>query len=138
MKDKISYCGLYCGACPSFLKSTCLGCRSDDKSQNRKSKWSCKIRNCCIDEKKIEYCGKCNEFPCKEIKRKIIESHKGDPKFNYRHKVPENMVEIKELGLENWSQQQEQLWSCSDCGQKIIFYYYKCNRCGKENDPQVT
>jgi hypothetical protein len=138
MKEKTGYCGIYCGACPSFLKSTCFGCRSEDKSQNRNSKWSCKIRNCCIDEKKIEYCGKCNEFPCKEIKRKLIYSHKGDPKFNYRQKIPENMTEINELGLENWSQQQEQLWSCSNCGQTIMFYYYKCNSCGKEADPQIT
>jgi len=35
MCEKISYCGLYCGACPSYQKKTCLGCRSNNKKQNR-------------------------------------------------------------------------------------------------------
>ncbi|MHA1491694.1 MAG: hypothetical protein ACTSRI_18815 [Promethearchaeota archaeon] len=56
MNEEISYCGLYCGACPSYQKKTCLGCRSNNKKQSRKSKWSCKIRKCCIELKNVLYC----------------------------------------------------------------------------------
>ena len=138
MSEKISNCGLYCGACPSYQKKTCLGCRSNNKNQNRKSKWSCKIRKCCIELKKIQYCGECDDFPCKEIKRKLIDSHPGDPRFNYRHKIPDNMEEITKLNLEKWSKEQEILWTCQNCGQPLMFYYNQCSSCGKETDPQAT
>ncbi len=39
--DLIAHCGLYCGACPKFLKGRCPGCR-----QNSKASW-CKVRSCC-------------------------------------------------------------------------------------------
>ena len=39
-KDLIAYCGLYCGACPRYLKGKCSGCR-----ENAKLSW-CKIRTC--------------------------------------------------------------------------------------------
>lgn len=137
MSEKISYCGIYCGACPSYLKS-CLGCRSNNKNQTRKSKWSCKIRKCCIELKNLKYCGECDDFPCKELKRKLIDSHPSDPRFNYRHKIPDNVEEITKLSFEKWSKEQEILWTCKICGQPIFFYYNKCSGCGKETDPQKT
>ena len=138
MVEKISYCGLYCGACPSYQKATCLGCRSEDKKQSRKSKWGCKIRNCCFKERNVEYCGQCNDFPCNIISNKLINSHPHDPRFNYRHKIPENILKINKLGLERWFVEQEELWTCSDCGQPVIFYYNKCSGCGKTMDPQAS
>ena len=134
---RVSYCGLYCGACPSFHKGTCLGCRSEDKSQSRKSKWSCKIRKCCNEVKNIEYCGQCEVFPCKEINRKLINSHQNDPRFEYRHRIPQNMIALNKLGLREWAQAQEKLWSCLECGQPIVFYYNKCSVCGKETNKNV-
>jgi len=51
----VAYCGLYCGACGSYLKERCPGCH-----ENKKASW-CKIRNCCSD-KKISSCAECAEF----------------------------------------------------------------------------
>ena len=138
MIEKISYCGLYCGACPSYLKGTCLGCRSDDKSQPRKSKWGCKIRKCCIGEKNVEYCGLCNDFPCTIINKKLIHSHLNDQKFNYRHEIPNNIKAINEIGIEEWCKEQNKKWICPECNNRITFYNYKCISCGKEMDPQVN
>ena len=132
IEEKVSYCGLYCGACPSFQKGTCLGCRSEDKSQSRKSKWSCEIRKCCIKVKIVEHCGQCEEFPCNEINRKLINSHQNDPKFEYRHKIPQNVRVLNKVGIREWGQAQAKLWSCGDCGNSIVFYYNKCSVCGKE------
>jgi hypothetical protein len=38
----VAYCGLYCGACGSYLKGSCPGCMN-----NTKAGW-CKIRACCV------------------------------------------------------------------------------------------
>ncbi|CAK7069023.1 MAG: hypothetical protein PARBA_02665 [Parabacteroides sp.] len=64
--DYVAACGLYCGACRSFIKKQCPGCRA-----NVKAKW-CKIRQCnqehgyksCADctVSSIDTCKKFNNF----------------------------------------------------------------------------
>jgi hypothetical protein len=51
----VAYCGLFCGACGSYLKERCPGCADNDKAS-----W-CKIRVCC-KEKHITSCAECVEF----------------------------------------------------------------------------
>lgn len=55
-----SRCGLVCSKC-DFAKTTgCPGCVNMDKPF-----WGeCSIKKCCED-KKLENCGMCNDFPCK-------------------------------------------------------------------------
>ena len=42
----------------------CSGCKSD-----RAKHWSpdCWILKCCVDDKGLEFCCKCNEFPCEKL-----------------------------------------------------------------------
>jgi hypothetical protein len=54
-KDLVAYCGLYCGACRSYLNEKCGGCH-----KNEAATW-CKIRTCNIS-KSINSCAECNEF----------------------------------------------------------------------------
>ncbi|MGE4403371.1 MAG: DUF3795 domain-containing protein [Desulfobulbus sp.] len=54
--ELVAYCGLYCGACRSYLKGKCKGCH-----ENSKAGW-CKVRSCCT-EKQIMTCAECAEFP---------------------------------------------------------------------------
>lgn len=54
-KNLVAYCGLYCGACGSYLKGRCPGCH-----ENTKAKW-CKIRTCCV-ERSFASCADCTEF----------------------------------------------------------------------------
>lgn len=51
----VSYCGLYCGACPSYKKEKCPGCL-----KNEKAAW-CKVRSCNMG-KRITSCAECGEF----------------------------------------------------------------------------
>jgi hypothetical protein len=51
----IAACGLYCGACGSYLKGKCPGCKG-----NQKASW-CQVRNCCF-EKSIDNCSQCDNF----------------------------------------------------------------------------
>ena len=59
-------CGLYCGSC-SYLDNPCPGCGYVEG----KPFWTsqiptgvCPIYACCRNEKKLEHCGLCDEFPC--------------------------------------------------------------------------
>lgn len=53
--ELVAYCGLYCGACKSYLDEKCNGCH-----ENSKATW-CQIRSCCA-EKHIQTCAECTEF----------------------------------------------------------------------------
>lgn len=55
-EELVAYCGLYCGACESYLKGSCPGCR-----KNSKAYW-CKVRTCCI-ESEYNSCADCGDYP---------------------------------------------------------------------------
>jgi hypothetical protein len=129
-RNELAPCGVFCAACPSFGK-TCNGCPSENKNQKRISKWNCKIRKCCYEEKNVEYCGYCSSFPCEKINRKLINSHKDDKRFKYRHEIPENMKKLEELGIDKFIKFKEKKYICPHCKGIIHFYYYKCSSCGK-------
>lgn len=91
--ELVARCGLYCGACKSYLDGKCKGCHEISKAT-----W-CKIRACCT-EKQIKTCAECAEF--------------GDPrackKFNnfmprlfaliFRSDHAACIAQIKNLGLD--------------------------------------
>jgi hypothetical protein len=51
----VAHCGLYCGACGSYLKGRCPGCH-----ENAKASW-CKVRSCCMAEGYAS-CADCKPF----------------------------------------------------------------------------
>lgn len=62
----ISCCGVVCNQCQYYLKD-CKGCAK----VNGKVFWLeytgekvCQIYNCCVNEKKMNHCGKCKKLPC--------------------------------------------------------------------------
>lgn len=129
--DGISPCGVPCFACGSYLKDTCKGCRAE-KQQKRKSKWGCKIRLCALKEKNLRFCSECEQFPCKEVNRKLINSHPNDKKYSYRHEIPENFKLIETLGMEQGLKELDKRWQCPECGGRILFYAYTCSSCGQQ------
>jgi hypothetical protein len=54
--ELVAHCGLFCGACRSYLKESCPGCH-----ENEKATW-CAVRSCCRD-KKLATCADCVDFP---------------------------------------------------------------------------
>ena len=98
----VASCGLYCGACRSYLKERCKGCH-----ENVKASW-CKIRTCCI-EKKIASCASCVEHP----------NPKDCGKFNnvvskvfaivFRSDRAACIAQIRELGLAGHAQRMTEL-----------------------------
>ena len=56
-------CGVYCGACPTYLASNCKGCADEH------TKGDCFSRDCAA-EKGLDFCGQCGKFPCDDIMNK--------------------------------------------------------------------
>lgn len=61
-KNLIAFCGLYCGACRSYLSGKCPGCR-----ENMKATW-CKVRTCGM-ENNFQSCADCTLIPLKDCKK---------------------------------------------------------------------
>ena len=102
----IAYCGLFCGACGSYLKERCPGCSGNDKAS-----W-CKIRVCCKG-KNITTCAECVEFPdamaCKKFNNFMSKIFalifKSDRAACIRH--------IREVGREKYARKMADLKSQS-------------------------
>jgi hypothetical protein len=133
--DAMGPCGVFCGACPSFGR-TCRGCGSEDHGQKRRSKWSCKLRVCCFEERDLDLCVDCDEFPCIKYIQKLPGSHPDDPRFAYRREAPENLKRVQAVGLDPWLEEQDAHWRCPGCGGRVLFWRYTCTGCGAPVAPE--
>ena len=129
--DGIAPCGVLCFTCPSLLKGTCNGCRSE-KKQKRTSKFACKIRKCCLSKGFIT-CSECEEdkTKCKFFSAKLLKTHNHDPRFQYRRDTLGHHELINELGLEKALEKLDERWKCPECGGRIQMYQYTCFECGR-------
>jgi hypothetical protein len=91
--NMVAYCGLYCGACKSFLKDKCPGCHD-----NSKATW-CKVRSCCIENIYLS-CADCKTFEnprnCKYFNNPISKAIS----FFLRSDRSACICQIKSLGIE--------------------------------------
>jgi len=58
----IAYCGLYCGACRSYLAGRCPGCKDNVKAT------CAKVRQCCI-ENEYQSCAGCKTIELEKCKK---------------------------------------------------------------------
>lgn len=132
-------CGIYCGACRQYLlwkkdlleergyKQGCKGCRIRNKN-------CAFIRRDCptLRKKEIDFCYECDQFPCQKLKK--IDTH-------YQEKYSVNMVKnlkrIEEIGVEKWLQEQEELYTCPECGGEICVHDAECYDCGNKINPNI-
>ncbi len=122
--DLIGACGIYCGLCTKYqsrAKSRCIGCKVGEQHS-----W-CSIWNCCVKRHGLETCNECSEiFNCAIfLRRKVAEW------------IPaaDNLLQIKEVGLENWLKEQkerqalvEELLQNYNEGRSMSFYCKACTR----------
>jgi hypothetical protein len=67
-ENLIGYCGIYCGACPSFTSGECEGCRAKSEKSAVRYK-TCKVKPCCI-ENGVFTCADCTIYAStKECKK---------------------------------------------------------------------
>jgi len=97
----VAYCGLYCGACRSYLKEKCPGCHD-----NERASW-CKVRTCCM-EHSYTSCAECKEFPDPHSCRKFHNFFSRAIGFVLRSDRRACVVQIRQLGLEGHAQKMAQ------------------------------
>jgi len=92
----VAKCGLYCGACGSYLAGRCQGC-----AKNVKATW-CQIRSCTM-ENNLASCASCATFSdplaCKKYNN-LISKVIG---FILRSNRSKCIARIKEVGLEAYA-----------------------------------
>jgi hypothetical protein len=106
MKD-INYapvCGIYCGECP-HLRQQCKGCGYVEG----KPFWTaqmpgriCPLHNCCTNEKKLEHCGLCADFPCKTFLELRDPGMTVDEFQKSLEMRKHNLHGRKQIGTEQW------------------------------------
>lgn len=139
----LAACGLYCGACYHYRASfydderlraeaarrgrdpegfTCRGCRSYVLYIHPGCA-QCEIR-ACADNKGIQHCGLCAEFPCDQLW-----AFQSDGRVHHVNIMVE-LVRLRKMGPKAWLAEQEGLWRCS-CGESFSWYEEICHNCGE-------
>ena len=138
MKNNLAApCGMYCGTCRSYLllkkdlfeekgyKSGCTGCRI----RNKKCAF---IKRDCpqLRKNEIDFCFECNQFPCSNLK-------KLDNRYKEKTYVSfiKNLRRNKQVGVEKWLKEQEELYKCPDCEGEICLHDAECYDCGNKINP---
>jgi len=134
-------CGLYCGSCgiylatqesdtekllqyaivlnQSFNDTLCDGCRAKRKSAHCSK--SCPLINCTLN-KGIQFCGSCNEHPCKELKEFQSE-------MPHRVEILESQNRLKEIGIRRWLIEMNGKFVCYWCNAVNSAYDIACRKC---------
>lgn len=92
----VSYCGLYCGACKSYLKGRCSGCLEQGKYKK------CQMRPCCL-ENQYRSCAECKEYPDPMDCNKYTNSLWNFFEFVFRTKRSKCIDFIKQKGYEEFA-----------------------------------
>lgn len=144
-KRLLAPCGLYCGVCAILiahrddnakfkerlvnvygLKSVdevrCQGCLSDDLFMYCQV---CPIRNCC-EEKGIEGCHRCDEFPCRFIEE--------FPMPVGKKVIMRAIPTWKVLGTDRFVEEEEKRYRCPNCGYPLFRGAQRCRDCGNPVD----
>lgn len=122
----IAPCGMNCRLCMAYQreKNHCRGCRSDCCIAY-KTTGGCIIKNCpVIQNNKSGFCYECVKFPCKRLKQL-------DKRYRtkYHMSMIENLVTIKEQGVEAFLQSEEKRWTCCVCGSIVCVHKEACLKC---------
>ncbi|MHA2123019.1 MAG: DUF3795 domain-containing protein, partial [Promethearchaeota archaeon] len=90
------------------------------------------IRRDCpaLRNNELEFCYECNNFPCQNLE-KINETYTD----RWSLSLIENLIRNKEVGVENWLQEQKELYTCPECGGEICIHDEECFDCGNKINP---
>ena len=130
-------CGLYCGACPVYLKRGhdwivkkvleehgmaledlhCDGCRADVLSPSCQH---CTTRDC-AKRKGLGSCSHCSEMPCERIFGcGTVRPHGVE--------IVGNLMFLRDKGSGAWLTAQDAQWRCKSCGHVGSWYERTCEQ----------
>ena len=130
-KELIAPCGMNCGVCSSYLamqidlntkgfrRTYCAGCLPRGKNCAF-MKAHCDL----VGKGLVRFCYECSDFPCRRLKAL-------DKRYRtkYHMSMIENLVFIKEHGIEDFLEKETEKWKCSECGEVISCHNGVCFRC---------
>ena len=123
----IAPCGMNCGLCIGHLreKRPCGGCFNKDDENKPNVCRSCSVINCeYLAKTESGFCYECPEYPCKRLK---------DLDKRYRTKYGmsmfENLLFIKNNGLEKFLESEQKKWICENCGSGLSVHRDNCLNC---------
>lgn len=128
----VAPCGMNCSVCAAYLAlkyevrskgiktAYCTGCRPRNKQ-------CAFIKKRCTQgllEGKIEYCYKCRDFPC-------VNLQKLDTRYraNYRTSLIENLIYIRDEGIDAFLKSEEIKWRCRECSETVSCHNGVCYNC---------
>lgn len=122
----IAPCGVICDLCLGFQrdKNRCVGCNVTGEKIGHCN--VCTIKYCPEKREDSELlCIACRKFPCRRIR---------DLEKRYTSKYGEspvkNMQRIEAVGMEQFLQEQMELWRCNECGELLCVHRDTCLHCG--------
>jgi len=95
----------------------CGGCFSDDLFMHCKQ---CEIRDC-TEKKGYSGCHECDDFPCRYIDE--------FPMTIGKKVIMRSVPYRREVGTEQWAQDEEARYVCPECGNRVFRGVMKCNQC---------
>jgi hypothetical protein len=94
--EALSYCGYACVKCKNYKQNmNCAGCRNETELIS-----DCPTRVCAA-ERGLLHCGECSDFPCDELNGFYNDGNPGHLQAYH------NMLEIKEIGVDEWLKRNE-------------------------------
>ena len=127
--EVVGCCGIDCGLCPGFHTkgdSACPGCGGFDFKAKHPS---CGFLTCCVNNKRLEVCSDCPEYPCKRFDLE----NEGYDSFVTHKKVFPNLDFIKNNGIDPFIELQRiridiltDLLQNYDDGRSKSFYCISC------------
>ena len=128
-RNLIAPCGMNCGTCIAFLrdKNRCPGCRilTTEKAVSVKQ---CIITKCdYLKKSESGFCYECEKFPCKRMKQ--LEKRYST---KYGTSFIENLMMIKEKGINKFLIFESKRRSCINCGAILSVHRKHCLSCMSE------
>lgn len=130
-KELIAPCGMNCRLCIGYQreKNKCSGCRNEvDIRYVTKGSISCVIKNCPeIKKSQTGFCYECDKMPCKRLKQ-LDKRYK----TKYHMSMLENLINIKEQGIDKFLENEEKRWKCPKCGNVVSVHRASCVKCNEK------
>jgi len=84
------------------------------------------MRLCAAEKADVTRCSDCPEFPCS-----LVTDFDSDG-VRHHAEVIENLQKIQQVGAGTWLREQQERWSCPQCGTAMDWYARTCFKCETE------
>ena len=130
--EMIAPCGLDCSICKRALAETdpCPGCHGPDENKPEFCAKKCGIILCRKRrENGYAYCDECPDYPCADVLEK---ENRYTSKYPLYESPGKNLRDLRELGMEEFLENERSEWTCKECGSAVSVHTGVCSGCGRQ------